>query len=85
MTTLNNGIIFYVLSLGFSFNATIAQASSKPKLCKFLLNSSFMNFIWIPILCVYVIVFLRFQMLCVVNNNQQNKMHICVSMILLLW
>lgn len=58
---------------------------SKPKLCNFLLNSSLMNFyLDFHFMCLYIL-FLWFQMLHVVNNNQQNKMHICVYVILLLW
>ncbi len=43
-TSINYVITLFVLTFAFNFNATITQVSSKPKLCKFLLNSSIVNF-----------------------------------------
>jgi hypothetical protein len=36
--------MLFVLTFALNFNATIIQVSSKPKLYKFLLNFSIMNF-----------------------------------------
>jgi hypothetical protein len=74
----------FVLTHALSFNVTIAQISSKPKLCKFSLNFSFMNF-YLDFHFMGLCFFLWFKMLLVLNNNEQNKMPICVYMILLLW
>ncbi len=41
---INYGMTFFVLAPTLNFNVTIVQISSKPKLCKFSLNFSFMNF-----------------------------------------
>jgi len=57
MMAINYGKMISILALALNFNMIIAQAFSKPKLCKFLLNFSLMTFIRISILCVYVLVF----------------------------
>jgi hypothetical protein len=64
------------LAPALSFNAIVVHASSKPKLFTHEL---------LFIFPFYVFMFLRFQISWVVNNNQQNKMHMCVFVILLLW
>ncbi len=57
------------------FNAIVVQASSKPKLCKFLLNFSLLSFY------AFMIFFLQFQLSWIMNNNQQNKMPIFVLVV----
>jgi hypothetical protein len=55
---INYGKMISILALALNFNMIVGhKAFSKPKLCKFLLNFSLMTFIWISILCVYVLVF----------------------------
>jgi hypothetical protein len=81
---INYGMTFFVLTPTLSFDVTIVQISSKPKLCKFSLNFSFMNF-YLDFHFMCLCFFLKFQMLLLLNNDEQNKMPICVYMILLLW
>lgn len=68
----------FSLAHTLSFNATIKQASSKPKFFTHELLFSFPFY-------VFILLFLWFQISWVMNNNQQNKMRMCAFVILLLW
>jgi hypothetical protein len=49
MMGINYRKMISILMLAFNFNAIVVQVFSTPKLCRLLLNSSLMTFIWISI------------------------------------
>ncbi len=85
MMTINYRKMFSILALALNFNVIVAQAFSKLKLCKFLLNFSLMTFIRISILCVYILNFhnSKHQKLWTLTNKQ--NVYLCLCGLVTLW